>query len=89
MELADCFAPDLLETAQRRLAEAKSLMEGKRKRLHKNFNLVCEAVGMKYVDDLARKLRDIETGDDVSLCAIRAMRMMPTPLPSCLRRASG
>ena len=67
VELADCFAPELLETAKRRLAESKEMSGGKKKRLRRHFKLSCDVVGMKYVDNLAEKLRDVEVGDEVSL----------------------
>ena len=67
VELSDCFAPGLLESAKKRLAEAQDARSKKRKRLGKHFELVCDVVGMRYVEDLGEKLRNVEIGDDVSL----------------------
>lgn len=67
VELADCFAPELLATAKRRLEEVREILSGRKKRLRKHFELVCDVVGMRYVDNVAEKLRDVDVGDDVSL----------------------
>lgn len=67
VELSDCFASGLLESAKKRLAEAQDARTGKRRRPGKHFELVCDVVGMLYVEDLEEKLRNVEIGDNVTL----------------------
>lgn len=68
MKLLDPFAESLYYSALCRLAELRTeIADVGPKRRRGKFALACDVVGLRFVEDLARKLRGLKVGDELGL----------------------
>lgn len=68
MELLDPFAESLYHSALCRLAELRTEIAGVGSKRHRGkFTLVCDVVGLRFIEDLPRKLHGLKVGDELGL----------------------